>query len=392
MPLGISFYSFAAIAYLIDAARGDCEVEKNPVHCALFLNFFATVTQGPICRAGALLPQFRQEHRFDAGRTVRGLRLMALGLFKLVAVSDVLGVLVDQVFPHYRDYGGPLLILAAVAYTLQLYFNFSGYSEVARAVGLFLGLDLPEKLQDPLLRHQLFRVLEPVAHQLFLLAAGLPLPAAGLGRPERPHPGAAGPPARRSLRVHGVLPFGVLARQHAALCDLGAFAGLLPPGRRTAAPPSGQTQKESPRPGAVGQTGRGVRPVVREHGVLPGGFGLRRRSPDHGRRLRLPGRVVPRLEPRPLCRGTVQRRLHRVLCQRHHVAGYYAFLLAALALALRLDARRAFRYKNKPSEVALAGEKHRWALYYLLVIFLLAGYILQSGGFGNAGFGMYAGF
>ena len=68
------------------------------------------------------------------------------------------------------------------------------------------------------------------------------------------------------------------------------------------------------------------------------------------------------------------------------------FLLAALALALRLDARRAFRYKNKPSEVALAGEKHRWALYYLLVIFLLAGYILQSGGFGNAGFGMYAGF
>ena len=74
------------------------------------------------------------------------------------------------------------------------------------------------------------------------------------------------------------------------------------------------------------------------------------------------------------------------------VAGYYAFLLAALALALRLDARRAFHYKNKPSEVALAGEKHRWALYYLLVIFLLAGYILQSGGFGNAGFGMYAGF
>ena len=78
MPLGISFYSFAAISYLIDAARGDCEVEKNFIDCALFLNFFATVTQGPICRAGALLPQFKKEHRFDAARTVRALRLMAL--------------------------------------------------------------------------------------------------------------------------------------------------------------------------------------------------------------------------------------------------------------------------------------------------------------------------
>ena len=97
MPLGISFYSFAAISYLIDAARGDCEVEKNFIDCALFLNFFAIVTQGPICRAGALLPQFKEEHRFDAARTVRALRLMALGLFKLVAVSDVLGLLVDEI-------------------------------------------------------------------------------------------------------------------------------------------------------------------------------------------------------------------------------------------------------------------------------------------------------
>ena len=133
MPLGISFYSFAAISYLIDAARGDCEIETNFIDCALFLNFFATVTQGPICRAGALLPQFKTEHRFDAARTVRALRLLALGLFKLVAVSDVLGLVVDEVFPNYRSYGGPMLVLAAVFYTFQLYFNFSGYSEVARA-------------------------------------------------------------------------------------------------------------------------------------------------------------------------------------------------------------------------------------------------------------------
>ena len=74
------------------------------------------------------------------------------------------------------------------------------------------------------------------------------------------------------------------------------------------------------------------------------------------------------------------------------VAAYYAFVAVVLVLAFWLDIRRAFQYKNKPSEIALAGERHRWVLYYLLVICLLAGYILQSGGFGNAGFGMYAGF
>ena len=139
MPLGISFYSFAAIAYLIDAARGDCEVEKNPLHCALFLNFFATVTQGPICRAGALMPQFREEHRFDAARTVHSLRLLALGLFKLVAVSDVLGVLVDEVFPPLPQLrradagvGGGGLHLAAV---LQLFGLFRSRARRGAAAG-----------------------------------------------------------------------------------------------------------------------------------------------------------------------------------------------------------------------------------------------------------------
>ena len=149
MPLGISFYSFAAIAYLIDAARGDCEVEKSPLRYALFLMFFGTVTQGPIPRAGQLIPQLVQEHRFDAARTVRALRLYALGLFKMVAVSDVLGVLVDEVFGAWHNYGGPMRVLAAVFYTFQLYFNFSGYSELARATGLLLGLELPENFKTP---------------------------------------------------------------------------------------------------------------------------------------------------------------------------------------------------------------------------------------------------
>ena len=74
------------------------------------------------------------------------------------------------------------------------------------------------------------------------------------------------------------------------------------------------------------------------------------------------------------------------------VAAYYAFTVLVLALAFYLDARRAFAFKNKPAEICLAKEKHRWAIYYALVIALLIGYIMQSGGFGSSGFGMYAGF
>ena len=74
------------------------------------------------------------------------------------------------------------------------------------------------------------------------------------------------------------------------------------------------------------------------------------------------------------------------------VAAYYGFVALVLALAFYLDTRRAFAFKNKPSEICLANEKHRWAVYYALVIALLAGYIMQSGGFGSSGFGMSAGF
>ena len=74
------------------------------------------------------------------------------------------------------------------------------------------------------------------------------------------------------------------------------------------------------------------------------------------------------------------------------VAAYYGFVALVLALAFYLDTRRAFAFKNKPSEICLANEKHRWSVYYALVIALLAGYIMQSGGFGSSGFGMYAGF
>ena len=305
MPLGISFYSFAAIAYLIDTARGDCEVETNFIDCALFLNFFVTVTQGPICRAGALLPQFKQEHRFDTDRTVRALRLMALGLFKLVAVSDVLGLLVDEVFPNYRSYGGPMLILAAIFYTFQLYFNFSGYSEVARAVGLLLGLELPENFKTPFFAtnfsgfwsrwHISFS--SWLQDYLFMPLAWADMSGVTGGRLTR---------LPAEVCVFTVFFVGFLAWEHAALCGLGSAAGLLPPGRGAFAPPPGQAQKESARPRFVGQAGRGVCAVVHQHGVLPRGVRPRRRTADRGGCVCLPGPLLPGLVARALWQRIVR--------------------------------------------------------------------------------------
>ena len=392
MPLGISFYSFAAIAYLIDAAREDCEVERSFIDCALFLNFFATVTQGPICRAGALLPQLKEEHRFDAARTVRGLRLMALGLFKLVAVSDVLGVFVDEVFPHYQSYGGPMLVLGAVGYTLQLYFNFSGYSEVARAVGLFLGLDLPENFKTPFFATNFsgfwsrWHISFSSWLQDYLF---LPLAWADLSGPTRGR--LARLPAEACVFTvfflsgfwHGnTLPFVIW----------GLLQACYRLGEELLHRRLGKPKKKAPArvlwaKRAVVFALWCVSMVFFRVGSAPAAEALTTADAF--------GYLAG------WCRGWSPARFAGELYSAVYtgfyanaimVAGYYAFLLAALALALRLDARRAFRYKNKPSEVALAGEKHRWALYYLLVIFLLAGYILQSGGFGNAGFGMYAGF
>lgn len=149
MPLGISFYTFASIGYLADIAHGRLMPERSFVHYAIFTSFFAVITAGPICRAPSLLPQLHAEHRFDAARTVRALRLYALGLFKKVAVADLLFLFVQPVFADIPGYGGPALVLALVAYAFYLYFDFAGYSEMSRASGILLGIELPVNFRTP---------------------------------------------------------------------------------------------------------------------------------------------------------------------------------------------------------------------------------------------------
>ena len=392
MPLGISFYTFAAISYLIDAARGDCEVETSFIDFALFLNFFATVTQGPICRAGALLPQLKAEHRFDAARTVQALRLLALGLFKLVAVSDVLGLLVDEVFPHYGSYGGPMLVLAAMFYTFQLYFNFSGYSEVARAVGLLLGLTLPENFKTPFFAtnfsgfwsrwHISFS--SWLQDYLFMPLAWADVSGVTHGRLTRL-------PAEVCVFTvffvsgfwHGnTLPFVVW----------GLLQACYRLGEELLHRRLGKPKKKAParvqwakRAGVFALWC--VSMVFFRVGSSPAAAPL-----TVGDAFRYLGGCFLNWAPARFAAELYAAASNGFYANAIMVAAYYAFTMLVLALAFYLDARRAFALKNKPAEICLAKEKHRWAVYYALVIALLIGYIMQSGGFGNSGFGMYAGF
>ena len=245
---------------------------------------------------------------------------MALGLFKLVAVSDVLGLLVDEVFPNYRSYGGPMLVLAAVFYTFQLYFNFSGYSEVARAVGLLLGLELPENFKTPFFAtnfsgfwsrwHISFS--SWLQDYLFMPLAWADVSGLTGGKISRL-------PAEFCVFTvffvsgfwHGnTLPFVVWGLLQASY-RLGEE--LLH--RRLGKP------KKSTGPRAVGQARRCVCAVVREHGVLPCGVVPRRRTADRRGCVRVSGPLLYGLGPRAVCVGAVHRRVRRILRQRHHGRG-----------------------------------------------------------------------
>lgn len=149
LPLGISFYTFTAVAYLVDVYRGDVKAERNFIRYAAFLLFFGTITSGPICRAGKILPQLQQQHKADYARTANHLRRALVGYFKWIAVANVLGLFTNKVFENVRAYSGGVLTAACIMYALQLYFEFSGYSDIALASGGILGIELPVNFNTP---------------------------------------------------------------------------------------------------------------------------------------------------------------------------------------------------------------------------------------------------
>lgn len=149
LPVGISFYTFQTLSYTIDVYQGRIPAERHLGIYALYVSFWPQLVAGPIERTGQLLPQLRRHHTFDYDRVVGGLRLMLWGLFKKVVIADQLAVYVNAVYNHVGDYQGMPLLLATFFFAIQIYCDFSGYTDIARGAAQVMGYDLMENFKRP---------------------------------------------------------------------------------------------------------------------------------------------------------------------------------------------------------------------------------------------------
>ncbi|MDO4620426.1 MAG: MBOAT family O-acyltransferase [Lachnospiraceae bacterium] len=151
LPMGISFYTFQSAAYVIDVYRGEIQPEKHFGIFALFITFFPQLVAGPIERSKNLLPQFYKKHAFSIENLLWGSKLMLWGFFKKIVIADRAAVLVNKVFNHIDEYSGPSIALAALAFTFQIYCDFSGYSDIAQGSARCLGFQLMDNFKTPYL-------------------------------------------------------------------------------------------------------------------------------------------------------------------------------------------------------------------------------------------------
>lgn len=149
LPLGISFYTFQSMGYLLDVYWGKCKAEKNPLRFALFVSFFPQILQGPIGRFDRLAVQLYQEHRFDLQRIQYALQLILWGFFKKLVLADRAAVVVNQVFLNDTQYSGVLNLVAVLMYSVQLYMDFSGGMDVVMGVASLFGIELDPNFKRP---------------------------------------------------------------------------------------------------------------------------------------------------------------------------------------------------------------------------------------------------
>lgn len=150
LPIGISFYTFESLSYTIDVYRGHIQPTRSFVRFACFITFFPHLVAGPIVRAADLLPQLRERPRLTSELVSDGVFLIATGLVKKVVFADYLAVnLIDRVFDDPTAYSSAEVMVGLYAYTLQIFCDFSGYTDVARGSALLFGLRLPENFDRP---------------------------------------------------------------------------------------------------------------------------------------------------------------------------------------------------------------------------------------------------
>lgn len=149
LPVGISFYIFQALGYMIDVHRGDIKPEKNFFTYALFVSFFPQLVAGPIERSTNLLVQFYEKHKFEAEKAISGITMMLWGYFLKLVIADRCAIYVDAVYNNMAIHNGSSILIASILFCFQLYGDFAGYSYIAIGCSRVLGFHLMDNFRRP---------------------------------------------------------------------------------------------------------------------------------------------------------------------------------------------------------------------------------------------------
>jgi alginate O-acetyltransferase complex protein AlgI len=149
LPVGISFYTFHGLSYVLDLYKSRIKPERNFVNYSVFVSFFPLLVAGPIERATHLLPQIIKKREFDYSKAVDGLRQILWGFFKKIVIADNCAEFANKIFNNSIDYTGGTLILGALFFAFQIYCDFSGYSDIAIGTARLFGIDLLRNFAFP---------------------------------------------------------------------------------------------------------------------------------------------------------------------------------------------------------------------------------------------------
>lgn len=149
LPVGISFYTFHGLSYVIDLYKNKIKPERNFVNYSVFVSFFPLLVAGPIERATHLLPQIIKKREFDYSKAVDGLRQILWGLLKKIVIADNCAEFANTIFNNSAEYSGSTLVLGALFFTFQIYCDFSGYSDIALGTAKLFGIDLLRNFAFP---------------------------------------------------------------------------------------------------------------------------------------------------------------------------------------------------------------------------------------------------
>lgn len=151
LPLGISFYTFQALSYIFDIYYGKIQPEDDFLKVAVYISFFPQIISGPIVKAKMFLPQLEYMHQVNLKQLSEGIQVFLVGLAKKIVIADRIGVCVDAVYMAPKAYNGVSVIVAVIGYAIQIYCDFSGYSDMAIGIAKVMGFDLGKNFNVPYL-------------------------------------------------------------------------------------------------------------------------------------------------------------------------------------------------------------------------------------------------